>query len=115
MSYTKETLAARPWLLRHNVYAAPSPIHGKGLYAARDIDGGSYIGTYRGIRTRNDGKYVLWTFPEGLSPVGRRGMNLLRYLNHSQTPNAEFDGYDLYALRPIRAHEEITIHYGDEE
>jgi len=113
MTYTKETLAARPWLLKYKVYAAPSPIHGKGLYAACDIEDGSYIGTYRGIRTRSDGKYVLWTFPEDCPPVGRRGMNLLRFLNHSETPNAEFDGYDLYALRPIQAHEEITIDYGD--
>ena len=43
--------------------------------------------------------------------IGRRGLNKLRYLNHCDAPNAEFDGFDLYTLREIEPGEEITINY----
>jgi hypothetical protein len=38
----------------------------------------------------------------------------LRWLNHSATPNVEFDGAELYSMRPIAAGEELLFHYGDE-
>jgi hypothetical protein len=97
--------------LRPLVYSAPSPIHGKGLYARERIPEGSYIGTYWGPAARRDGSHVLWVYEEGRAPEGRRGMNLLRYLNHAERPLAEFDGFDLYALRTIEPGEEITIDY----
>lgn len=93
------------------VYRGPSPIHGNGLFAKVDIDKGAFIGTYEGPTAKRDGTYVLWVFEEGESPVGRSGRNLLRYLNHHDKGNAEFDGFDLYALRKIDAHEEITFDY----
>ena len=40
--------------------------------------------------------------------------NLLRYLNHSADPHAEFVGFELFAVRDIRPDEEITIDYGEE-
>jgi SET domain-containing protein len=101
----------KPGLLKQNVFIAPSSIHGKGLFARRDLDEDAYIGTYRGMGTRRDGKYVLWTFPDDSKPAGRRGLNMFRYLNHSEEPNAEFDGYDLFALRDIEEGEEITFNY----
>jgi SET domain-containing protein len=94
------------------VYRAPSTIHGNGLFAKTDIAKGSYIGTYEGPVAKRDGTYVLWVFEEGSDPVGRSGRNLLRYLNHQDEGNAEFDGFDLYAMRDIEAHEEITFDYG---
>jgi SET domain-containing protein len=94
------------------VYRAPSPIHGDGLFAKVDIAKGSYIGTYQGPTAKRDGTYVLWVFEDGRPPVGRSGRNLLRYLNHQDEGNAEFDGFDLYALQDIEAHEEITFDYG---
>lgn len=111
----KHRSQARPGLLKQNAYVGPSAIHGKGLFARRLIEAEDYIGTYRGLSTRNDGKYVLWTFPDEIKPVGRRGMNMFRYLNHSETPNAEFDGYDLFALRDIDPDEEITFNYNGVE
>lgn len=96
------------------VYSGDSGIHGTGLFAARRIRRGEYIGTFHGPPARRDGTHVLWVYPEegdGV-PVGRRGRNLLRYLNHSDKPNAAFDGFDLYARRAIAEHEEITIDYG---
>lgn len=94
------------------VYQAPSKIHGNGLFARVAIGKGEYIGTYEGPDAKRDGTYVLWVYEDGKKPVGRSGRNLLRYLNHQKRGNAEFDGFDLYALRDIRPHEEITFNYG---
>jgi len=41
------------------------------------------------------------------------GKNLLRYLNHSSKPHAEFIGFELFAIRDINLDEEITIDYGE--
>ncbi|MGD8587638.1 MAG: SET domain-containing protein-lysine N-methyltransferase [Chromatiales bacterium] len=98
--------------LGDRVYKAPSPIHGNGLFAKVDIKKGEYIGTYEGPYAKRDGTYVLWVFEEGQDPIGRSGRNLLRYLNHQQQGNAEFDGFDLYAISDIAPHEEITFDYG---
>ena len=93
-------------------FVAPSPIHGKGLFAKEPISSETYIGTYLGPEAKKNGSHVLWVYDEETDDViGRRGLNKLRYLNHSDKPNAEFDGFDLYALRRIREGEEITIDY----
>jgi SET domain-containing protein len=94
------------------VYKAPSAIHGTGLFAKVEIKKGQFIGTYEGPYAKRDGTYVLWVFEEGKAPMGRSGRNLLRYLNHQDEGNAEFDGFDLYAIREIAAGEEITFDYG---
>jgi SET domain-containing protein len=95
------------------VYVDNSPIHGSGLFAARDIAAGSYIGTFHGPETDTDGEHVLWVYGHDgcVAPVGRRGENVLRFLNHAAPCNAEFDGFDLYALSAIRQGDEITINY----
>jgi SET domain-containing protein len=94
------------------VYKAQSKIHGNGLFAKIGINKGDYIGTYEGPTAKRDGTYVLWVFEDGKSPVGRSGRNLLRYLNHHDEGNAEFDGFDLFALKDIEPHSEITFDYG---
>ncbi|MEN8179286.1 MAG: SET domain-containing protein [Pseudomonadota bacterium] len=94
------------------VYKSISPIHGNGLFAKVELNKGQFIGSYEGPTAKRDGTYVLWVFEEGLEPVGRSGRNLLRYLNHQEQGNAEFDGFDLYALADIKSHEEITFDYG---
>ncbi|MES9971311.1 MAG: SET domain-containing protein-lysine N-methyltransferase [Candidatus Thiodiazotropha sp.] len=99
--------------LGNRVYSAPSAIHGHGLFAKIAIPKGGYIGTYEGPAAKRDGIYVLWVFEDGKEPEGRSGRNLLRYLNHQDEGNAEFDGFDLYALEDIQPHEEITFDYGD--
>ncbi len=95
---------------RELVYVDRSPIHGKGLFARCAIERGAYIGRYLGPEARRNGSHVLWVEGEN-GWIGRRGFNRLRYLNHSLPPNAEFDGFDLYARRRIRPGEEITIDY----
>ncbi|MFM1891101.1 MAG: hypothetical protein RLZ44_178 [Pseudomonadota bacterium] len=102
--------------LRELVYAAVSPIHGRGLFARRRIVAGEYIGTYWGPAAKRNGMYVLWVYEshDDAAVSGRSGRNLLRYLNHALPANAEFNGFDLYALANIAADEEITINYGDD-
>jgi SET domain-containing protein len=101
-------------LLKENVFVKESPIHGKGCFAARNIKKGEFIGTYEGTSARKDGIYVLWVLKEDGDYRGVNGKNALRFLNHSQTCNSEFEGQDLYAVRRIKKGEEITFDYGEE-
>lgn len=100
--------------LKKLFFVDESSIHGKGLYAQKSIKNGTYLGSYDGPDTDINGTYVLWVEEEDDLWVGRDGKNLLRYLNHSEDPCAEFDGFDLYALRKILPKEELTIHYGED-
>ncbi len=90
-----------------------SGIHGKGLFAKEDIAGNSYLGEYEGPEASRNGSHVLWVFDDD-TVVGRSGRNKLRYLNHSRTCSAEFDGFELFSTRVIKAGEEITIDYGED-
>jgi hypothetical protein len=92
-------------------YVAISLIHGKGLFANTEIENEIYLGTYQGPSAKRNGSHVLWVYEDSGEVVGRRGLNKMRYVNHSDDPNAEFDGFDLYSTRDIRSDEEITIDY----
>ncbi|HGG58911.1 MAG TPA: SET domain-containing protein [Gammaproteobacteria bacterium] len=100
--------------LKKLFYVDDSPIHGKGLYARRTLKPGQYLGVYDGPETEENGAYVLWVEEEEDYWVGRDGKNLLRYLNHSDDPCAEFDGFDLYAIKTIKPRQEVTINYGED-
>lgn len=95
-------------------YAKESGIHGKGLFAKKKIKKGTYMGEYDGPTVKDNGMHVLWVEEDDETWTGRDGKNLLRYLNHSTDPQAEFIGFELFALRDIHADEEITIDYGEE-
>ena len=95
-------------------YVEDSPIHGKGLFALSDIKKGTYLGEYLGPETTDNGMHVLWTEDEDGEWLGRDGKNALRYLNHNTKPCAEFDEYELFSLKKIKANQEITIDYGEE-
>jgi SET domain-containing protein len=100
--------------LEEYFYVERSQIHGNGLFARVVIEAGEWLGTYDSPETNENGTYVLWVEDEQGRWLGRDGKNLLRYINHSDSPCAEFADYDLYATRRIEPHEEITIDYGDE-
>ena len=100
--------------LKDRVFVDKSFIHGKGTFAKVGIAEGTHIGNYKGPTAKRDGRYVLWVDEGNGDWVGVSGKNRLRYLNHSSSPNAEFDGVELYALRDIEAGEEITFDYGEE-
>jgi SET domain-containing protein len=97
--------------LSNRVRRGPSPIHGSGCFARVPFAAGDHIGTFEGPEVQDDGAHVLWVYDPEAGAVARRGTNLLRWLNHSDEPNAELRGFDLYARRPIASDEEITIHY----
>ena len=96
-------------------FVADSVVHGRGLFARNDIPAHTWIGHYDGPETQENGMHVLWV--EGNEEgdwIGYDGSNELRFLNHDSQPNGEMDGLDLYALRDIRANEELTFDYGEE-
>jgi SET domain-containing protein len=98
--------------LAARVYRASSPIHGQGCFARIGFAPGDLIGRFHGPPARRNGRYVLWVDDERGGWIGRSGRNLLRWINHSDWPNACFDGFDLYALRAIVPGDEITCDYG---
>lgn len=89
-------------------YAGESPIHGKGLFAARHIEAGEVLGTVSGRWTKRNGPYVLWVAED----KGFRVECDFRFINHSPEPNAAYyDTLEVCALRDIRPGEEITHDY----
>ncbi len=92
----------------------PSPIHGNGAFATRPISAGERIGEYTGSPSDEDGTYVLWVEDDDGEYRGIDGDNELRWLNHSSSPNVEFDGPELFALVDIEPDTELCFHYGEE-
>jgi len=93
-----------------------SPLHGRGLFATQFIPQDTIIGwlkTEPAPEHELDGPYVLWV--DGVTPV--RVTCDLRYINHSDQPNAcYYDDLSVMALRDIHAGEELLHDYmGDDE
>ena len=97
---------------QNHVHVGLSVIHGKGLFASRPFSAGDMIGIYHGEVVDEDGMHVLWVEGDHGEWTGYDGTSLLRYMNHSNQPNAEMDGLECYAARDIGRGEEITIDYG---
>lgn len=93
-------------------YVANSNIHGKGLFAESTIAAGTTIGWLQGRPAEVDGDYVLWINE-------RQGIEVicdLRYINHSDHPNAcYYDDLSVVALRVIEPDEEITHDYNSND
>jgi len=90
------------------VYVDDSGIHGKGLFAKTDIFAGQVIGVASGEYTEEDGPHVLWVDNE-------KGLHVqceLRFINHSDDPNAcYYNTLEVCALKDIASGEEITHNY----
>ena len=90
------------------ILVANSEIHGKGLFAQKQIKAGEIIGVIKGEKTSRNGPHVLW-FSE------RKAIKVqcdLRFINHSDEPNAcYYDTCEVIALRDITPGEEITHNY----
>jgi len=88
-----------------------SVIHGKGLFAARDIKKGELIGVFQYKQAKKDGPYVLWLAED-------RGYTVLddfKYINHSNTANAAYyDDFTVVAIKKIKQDDEITHYYGED-
>ena len=105
-----------------------SGIHGRGVFASRDIPRGTRILEYRGVRISYDRAAELYsddadqpahTFlfeidVDTVIDAGQRG-NAARWINHSCAPNCEAvdEGGRIYieAIRKIRAGEELGYDY----
>jgi len=107
---------------------APSRIHGVGVIAIRRIRKGTYLFNHDNTQIRWVPETVVSRLPKALRAFyedftvkenGRFGcpknFNQLTpswYLNHSDHPNVAFDSNDeFFALRDIRANEELTVDY----
>ncbi|UAY52278.1 SET domain-containing protein [Ferruginibacter albus] len=121
--------------LRNETYVMikPSPIDGIGVFAIRDIPKGC-----RSMFSKNMGEwipipkieidslprhskqlvetYCLFDDDQYFVPdYGFKVMDLVNYLNHSETPNiiSINDGEVFEAIRDIKEGEELLINYGD--
>ena len=128
---TKEELLKE---LQQETYVAlkPSPIHGIGVFAIRDIPEGC-----RTIFSKAAGEWIQLSFEEVeqlpahsrnlietyclydethyfVPDYGFKLMDLVLYLNHSDEPNIGSinDGEQFEALRDIREGEELLVNYG---
>lgn len=98
--------------MHKKTYVAASLIHGKGLFAKTAIADGEVIGWLNGKPCSTDAAHVLWISE-------RQGIEVLcdlRYINHSNDPNAcYYDDLSVVALRDIEPHEEITHNYNSND
>lgn len=91
-------------------YVNNSGIHGKGLFASRDIKKDEIIGVIDFIPTDEDGPYVLWIDDQGIAVESE-----LKYINHNAKPNACYcEDLNVVALKNIKKDEELTHDYGDD-
>ena len=108
---------------------APSPVHGVGVFAIRDIPKGqklncqniSRMGVLRIIPSELENllpeikKLILQRWPivttTGYFQSPNDDVFLLAFMNHSETPN--YDKVNDIALRDIKKNEEVFEHYGE--
>lgn len=89
-------------------YVAESPIHGKGLFAAKRIKADVSLGRLHGMLTDEDGTYILWLSDE----LGFEITNEFRFINHDSNPNCALTDTEVITLRAIEKDEELTHDYG---
>jgi len=109
-------------------YVAPSPIEGVGVFAAEDIEAGARIWELAAGLDRLIRRDEVATLPPPLQAFVERysypyphdpeqlivELDNGRFMNHSEHPNTRFDDPDAgYALRAIRAGEELTCNYAE--
>lgn len=90
------------------VFVATSPVHGKGLFAAKRIKANTVLGRLEGMPTFDDGIYVLWVTDE----MGLELTNDFKYINHDSNPNAAYSDLDVTVLRDVEPGEELLHDYG---
>ena len=88
-----------------------SAIHGKGLFASRDIKKGELIGAFKYKQARKDGPYVLWLEED----KGYTVLDDFKYINHNNKANAAYyDDFTVMAIKKIKKGDEITHYYGED-
>ena len=106
----------------------PSPVHGNGVFANRNIGRTELISEYKGARIpwqhvvqrassygKTPGHTFLFDIGDGTVIDGARGGSV-RWMNHGSEPNCKAYISDgrvfIYALRDIKRGEELTTDYG---
>jgi SET domain-containing protein len=102
----------------------PSKIHGTGVFARTDIPAETRVIEYLGERVskeeserrRKAGNFFVFIVTDEFDIDGLVDWNPARFINHSCAPNCEAQQEDehiwIYALRDIKAGEELTFNYG---
>lgn len=94
------------------VRVAESPVHGRGLFAAKQIRKGTELGICKTRKAKKDGPYVLWLEDED------RDVEVicdLKFINHGKKPNVSYyDDLSVVALKNIKPGDELLHHYGDD-
>jgi uncharacterized protein len=122
--------------MSRSIIVRRSPIHGNGVFAARDIKRGASLIRYRGHLLSHDeadecyggtvdtGHTFLFILNDHYVVDANRGGNEARWINHSCEPNCEpalvespsgdptRDRIVIEAMRDIRAGEELSYDYG---
>jgi SET domain-containing protein len=99
-----------------NYYIHKSEIHGKGIFANKNFNENEKIGHLINVVSEKDPKlkYFKSSLSDSLGTFLERS-ELERYLNHSFHPNAKCkitgSTVELFAIKPIKKHEEITVDY----
>ncbi len=98
--------------LTNTTQVKDSDLHGKGLFAATNIEKDAIIGTLEGKSVKKDGLHVLW-MNDGQDKF--KVENNLKYINHSKQPNvAYYDDFTVVALSDILQGQELLHNYGDD-
>jgi SET domain-containing protein len=119
-----------------NLVLRRSPIHGNGVFAARDLPTGTRLIEYRGTLRSHDevddcyggdydsGHTFLFTLNEQYVVDANVNGNIARWINTSCDPNCEAaivedsrgrrdkDRIFIETIKPVRAGEELTYDYG---
>jgi SET domain-containing protein len=118
--------AGRPAYQKFAVAVAPSRIDGRGAFAAEAIPPRLKIGEIRGesisvaearIRATRSERIMIVELSARKAIDFSKSADPMRYTNHSCQPNARLcirqGRVEFYALRVIKAGEEITVNYGE--
>ena len=122
--------------MSRNIVLRRSPIHGNGVFAARDLPAGTRLVQYRGTLRRHSevddcygGEYdsghtFLFTLNDDYVVDANVGGNIARWINTSCAPNCEAvivedpkgdsrrDRIFIETIKPVRAGAELTYDYG---
>ena len=102
----------------------PSGIHGQGVFARASIPTGARVLEYVGervskeesLRRRKGGNFFVFIVTDEFDIDGAVDWNPARLINHSCAPNCEARMEEeriwVYALRELKAGEELTFNYG---
>lgn len=128
MLLCRDNNGVRKWRgIYDSLVVGPSRFAGRGLFAGTRIPARAKIGEYEGkviglaeARRRAKGRRIVAIVELERHAIDAAGMRRgFRYINHSCDPNTYFrctpQRAEVYALRVIRAGEELTCDYGESQ